>query len=674
MSNFAELASQIDSMDSQPEDKADSFASLANKIDSYQAPKSSAKPEDKGYFQKVYEAGKKFNDSGSGFGDTAKAVGENALSMVTGGLVPIAKHAIAEGAYLGGESPTTAKILADQIIPKPVYEPESDTGKALSNLVGTVSQPLVDAGKWAAEKAGLSETAQDIAGDFAPIVIPKAVAGAKGAYRNTKYWGGEVADAAKRGIVSSDMNARFQELQRIGRGESPLQPQSPVTPQVIRGQEPVAPEIAAQLPKEAPPLTIENASPELRDKLKNAADDPISQEAVKRYLQADALPIKMPMSKGQATGDIQKMADEWNARGKVKEYGELFDKQNPILIDNINAIADRAAPRASGHDHIDNGNALIDAYKSIDDAAKADISAKYKALEEANGGQFPLDGKSFVDAADAALSKKLKTHYVPADVRATLNDLRDGGKMTFEDFETLRSDLADTARSAADGKVRAAANIVRQQLEDMPMPEGAEHLKPLADAARSAAKQRFANLDSDPAYKAAATDSIHADDFVKNYIIKGKKENLAKMQEAVGSDPVAKESIAASAINYLKSKAGIINDRGDFNQRGYNKALEELSPRLNYLFDPVTVQQIQALGDVSNYVMARPKSGLFNHSNTFSAAAKEMAEGTLNAATGGKSGLVINTARNILGGRKQARIAAEELKPGAGVKISDLPK
>ena len=674
MSNFAELASQIDSMDSQPEEKADSFASLANKIDSYQAPKSSSKSSDKGYFAKVAEAASKFQSAvDKGDITTApKAVAESALGMATGAPIGLLKHGIEEGAYLSGQEPNKAQTTAERVLPIDGYQPKSEAGQALSNLVSTAGQPLVDAGQWAAEKLGFSPSAQKIAGDFSPVVIPKAIAATPGAIRSTV---GAVKDAT--GAVKSaagDMNARFQELQRIGRGEPPLQPQSPVTPQVIRGQEPVAPEIAAQLPKEAPPLTIENASPELRDILKNAADDPISQEAVKRYLQADALPIKMPMSKGQATGDIQKMADEWNARGKVKEYGELFDKQNPILIDNINAIADRAAPRASGHDHIDNGNALIDAYKSIDDAAKADISAKYKALEEANGGQFPLDGKSFVDAADAALSKKLKTHYVPADVRATLNDLRDGGKMTFEDFETLRSDLADTARSAADGKVRAAANIVRQQLEDMPMPEGAEHLKPLADAARSAAKQRFANLDSDPAYKAAATDSIHADDFVKNYIIKGKKENLAKMQEAVGSDPVAKESIAASAINYLKSKAGIINDRGDFNQRGYNKALEELSPRLNYLFDPVTVQQIQALGDVSNYVMARPKSGLFNHSNTFSAAAKEMAEGTLNAATGGKSGLVINTARNILGGRKQARIAAEELKPGAGVKISDLPK
>lgn len=632
-----------------------------------------------GYFQRIKAAAVKFNQSGSGVGDTVKAIGENALSAVTAAPVALLKHGVEEGAYLQGQSPEQAAQTAWRVVPIDGYQPKSATGQALGELTGSVISPLVDAGKWAAQKAGLSPAAQNLAGDFAPVVIPKIAGAAKDAVLHPFNTVGAIADTAQAGLENAkavpaltadmasqgsmtNMKARFGQLAE--QGNTPSVNRS-ITPQMLRGQVD-SPESMSEIPKVAPELTAENASPQLQANLAKMPD--ISDTAKQRLLVADSLPIPGRLSEGQAKGDIGLISDEMNLRAKRPEYAQLFNEQNKTLIDNVNAIRDKAAPKAAGLDHVENGESLINAYQAADTQLKSYISQQYKTLEDANGGQFPLDGKAFVDAADQALAKKLKTHYVPADVRATLNDLRDGGQMTFEDFETLRSDLADTARSAQDGKVRQAASIIRQQLEDMPMPAGAEHLKPLADAARNAAKARFDLLDKDPAYKAAVSDSVAADDFVKKYIINGKKADLAQMRDNLAGDPVAHENITAAAVNYLKAKAGIVNDNGNFSQAGYNRALEQLRPRLDYLFDPVSAQQIQSLGDYARWTQEQPRGSSVNNSNTFVAAAKGVAEGTLNAKTFGLSSMV----KDAVTSASQAQKAQKATNYGATVKLKDI--
>jgi hypothetical protein len=536
-------------------------------------------------------------------------------------------------------------------------------------------------GAWAARKAGLSPSAQKIAGDFAPVVIPKVAGGTykglgkaidvvnEGGLADLK---GLAQDIGSKGSLS-EMQARYRSLIEQGKAPEPV-PTGP-TPQQVRGQEPMpepaqAPQAQTARPatQEAPPITVENASPPLKEAIKSLGDE-ANPTAVQRHLEADSLPVPMRLSEGQALGDLHVLSDEFNKRGTPagKVIADLHNEQNGRLVENINAIRDKAAPAVNALDHVENGETLIGAYKAKDAALQQDIGAKYKALEDANGGQFPLDGKQFVDAADAALAKKLKSHYVPPEVRSTLNDLREGGKMTFEDFETLRSDLAETARSAQDGKVRAAASIIRQQLEDLPMPAGAEHLKPLADAARSAAKARFDLIDADPAYKAAVNESVPADKFVQKYVVNGNKADLAKMQDYLKDNPEAQQSIAAGALNYLKARAGIVNDQGAFNQAAYNKALEALKPKLDYLLDPVTAQQVQTLGNVARYVKQQPVGSYFNNSGTAVTLMKDFATGGLEGAINAKTGGTYGVLKEAVSSGKAQKAAAESVKPGAGL-------
>lgn len=425
------------------------------------------------------------------------------------------------------------------------------------------------------------------------------------------------------------------------------------------------------------------ASPEIRAVVEQASrDGTLNRDVLTRHLEADSLPIKMRLTKGQATQDPVQISVEQNSRAKGNaELTRIFNEQNQHLIDNLDEIRRSASPSVVAQDHIQNGQYLIDAYKAADEPIRADINAKYKALEESNGGQFPVDGKSFVRAADAALAKKMKGRYVPAQVAGDLADLRDGGPMSFENFENLRTNLAAEARKAdrsGDGNAAAAINIVRESLESLPMEGEAAKIKPLADAARAAAKARFDKLRADPAYRAAVDDdaamgdlSPLADDFISKYVVKGKAANIKTMRENLATDPAAGETIAAGALNYVKSKSGInlYTNEGNFSQAGYNRALSELTPKLEFLLGKETAEQAQALGNVARYTQAQPRGSFVNNSNTFVSAAREHAanilEGVANVKAGG---LPVGTmVRKKFQQRADRKLVKEAIAPGAGI-------
>lgn len=362
-------------------------------------------------------------------------------------------------------------------------------------------------------------------------------------------------------------------------------------------------------------------------------------DVVERVVRAETLPIPIRMMEGQARGDSSLMADEFNLRGTDKNLSNAFDEQNQALIDNLDEIRREASPNVVAADHIQNGQGLIDAYKAYDEPRRAEITAMYKALEDANGGQLPVKAGAFVRAADAELAKKLKTRYLPSEIAGDLAQFReDGGLMTFEQLENLRTNLAAAARkadAARDGNAAAAIGVVRRALETAPM-DVPPQLKQLADQARAAARARFEALEADPAYRAAVDDdtpagelSASADDFVKKFVVNGKAANIKRMQEALAGDPVAGETIAAAALNYIKKRSGIdpYTNAGNFSQAGFNRALAEIMPKLGQLVPTKTSELLQQLGLVAGDLQRQKKGGTFNNSGTFSAAAREGAKG-----------------------------------------------
>jgi hypothetical protein len=435
----------------------------------------------------------------------------------------------------------------------------------------------------------------------------------------------------------------------------------------------------------AVPSQLATASPELQAAVRaEARAGGVDRAALDRHLEADTLPIPVRLTEGQATQDVAQLSHEMNRRGKDPELAARFNEQNQQLIDNLDEIRREASPSVVGNDPVQNGQALIDSYKAYDEAVRADIGQRYQALRDANGGDFPVDGPAFVAEADKALKKSFKGRYVPPQVAADLEAIRTGDvAMTFEQFENLRTNLAAEARKAersGDGNAAAAINIVRESLESLPLTGEAASLKPIADAARSAAKARFDRLRADPAYKAAAEDAVEmgeasalADDFITKYVVKGKASNVERMRETLAADPAASETIAAGALNYLKQKSGVnmYTNEGNFSQAGYNRALAELTPKLETLIGPQRAEQVQTLGNVARYTQAQPRGAFVNNSNTTVSAyaanlAKGAAERSVNAMLPGAE--LGTLAREKLGARADKQFVRESLKPGAGLK------
>jgi len=446
---------------------------------------------------------------------------------------------------------------------------------------------------------------------------------------------------------------------------------------------------AAAVPTE---VTIKQAlsvaTPELQKALAAIPVEKVNLPTLQRHIEADSLPFPVRLTEGQATGDIVKLSNEQNRRGKDPQLAQRFNEQNGQLVENIGEIRQRAAPDVYGTKTIENSQGIIDAYKTLDDAKNTDIRAAYKALEDANGGQFPVDGATIAKNAEAALGKKLKTEFLPPSIAKQLERFKTE-PMTFEQFEAMRTNLASEIRKAersGDGNAAQASSIVRQALEDLPLQGGASALKPLADKARTLAKARFDLLKKDPAYKAAVDDTVPADKYLEKFVVNGVNKNVQTMVNNLGRNSEANQHMAAGTINWLTDKSGIVDGQGNFSQAGYNKALKRLDDVKNVqeIFNPETASQLKTLGNVARYTQAQPRGAFVNNSNTLVGALAEKASGLAQA--GVEKGLNVAVPGLQLGTsvmEMRARRAAEAetrkaLELGAGTKqtgknkISDI--
>lgn len=601
-----------------------------------------------------------------------RAAGEAGLNTVAGAVgAPVGfAYGTLEGTgtnatrYLAGQPPidveANAKVRAAQFVPGLPASMQTPLGKEYTENVGQFLQEhgpsLIGAGPEAAIIGrALKPAAEQVPAGRTMAAMREAFEAKKGA----------PAEAAR---VEPTAEAAPKPRYKLVDGQAQLVDQPPAG----------AP--AAHVP------SIADAPATFQAAMAKVAPYKVNPEVFSRHLEAQTLPVPIDLTAGQATQNPALLSREANLRGAHTEIADRYNLQGKQLGQNIDAIRDAAAPDVKGANHVENGQALLDSYKSVDEVARADISAKYKALADANGGSLPVNGQDFVASADAALAKQMKGRYVPKEIAADLENFRQGGPMSFEDFENLRTNLAAEGRKAdraGDGNAAGAINIVRNALESLPITGDAAALKPLADQARSAAKARFDRISSDPAYKAAVNDpaglgdpSAAADTFINNYVVKGKVANVAKMRESLANDPAAQQTMAAGVINYLKNRAGADPVTGHFSQAGYNRALSEIQPKIDQLFDPKTAQQIQALGNVAKYTQAQPRGAFVNNSNTFTAmAADKAATAAEKAGNMAVPGLGLGTDVRAALARRATRKGVDDLlRPGAGsTRLSDFP-
>jgi hypothetical protein len=427
---------------------------------------------------------------------------------------------------------------------------------------------------------------------------------------------------------------------------------------------------------------ISRATPELKAELQKLKPEQINAPVLERQLEADSLPVPIRLSEGQASRSPQLFSEEMNSRGKNTQLANRYNEQNKQLVENIDAIKEKASPDVYGTNHVENGQSLIDSYLDIDKARLAVIDTKYQALRDAAGGQFPIDGVAFADNALNSLKKNLKTEFLPDSIMRQVNAFKRGEPMTFEQFEAMRTNLASEMRKAdraGDGNAEFALGKVREALEDLPLVGESKELKALADDARSVAKQRFDLIGQDKAYKAAINGKVAPDDFIQKFVVNGKKADIDMMVSHLGADSQARQVMAAGIVNWLKSKAGILPDgSGNFSQKGFNQALNNVDPKILAIVGPEVNAQLKALGNTARNIQERPAGAYVNESNTFTSAmaekGKKAAEIGLNYTLGGNVIPVGSIARSAIHNVKEAQKIKEALKPGAGIKLKDIGK
>jgi hypothetical protein len=528
------------------------------------------------------------------------------------------------------------------------YQPRSDSaaagaadiGRAVGVVDRNVAQPALEAiGRVSPTAENVVRTAVPAAAEILSNAAPIAkVATAPG--RAMLLSGEAAANSAARANVTNA--ARTAE--RVA--ATPLGPAT-TAEEVLRRQ---AAQSATNMGAASAAPSLANVSPELKQAIVDSArktGGAINPEALQRLTDADEVfrGTSAKLSEGQALQDGRLISEEWNMRGKVPEFGRQFEAQAPALARRLQTIRDEAGPDVFSANHVEHGDTLMNAYRTADEARSAAVNQAYADLRAAAGGNFPIGAKTLLDDVNTRLHKQLITDHAPASVMKQLEGFAaKPGSMTFENFEAMRTNLAEIQRSSTNGLERRAAGMIRQAMEDLPLAPGAARLKPLADKARALARERFAAIEADPAYDAVVNGRVEPDDFVRKFVTSGKRDNLTRMAQTIGNDPTARQTLGVAVLDYLRDAARLNpHFEGNFAADSFNKALQKLGPGVQSLLPAKVVEQIEQLGRVARTTTFQPRGNFVNNSNTFTAAAAEGvkegvkggAEGVANVAAGG---------------------------------------
>ena len=599
------------------------------------------------------------------------------LADVTlGGIIPgITGPVTYAGARFIGQTPEQAAALEQKVVgatEKPfgkllgVTETQAYKGEASRQIMDFIGQNINKGAEWIAQKTGLPVS--DVQNMMGTATVAAAPAVGKAATTTVKA----IQEVAP--VVGK----------KLGVGELQVQPTAPAQPPsgMVSAGAAVVPD--ATTIKQA--LSV--ATPELQQAISAIPVDKVNIPTLQRHIEADTLPVPVRLTEGQATGDVVKLSNEQNRRGKDPVLAQRFNEQNGQLVENLGLIRDKAAPDVYGTKKIENSQGIIDAYKELDNNLNTGINADYQALRDAAGGQFPVDAPRLLQNVEAKLKKELLSNEAPKGQFSELQRLAKDKNMTFEDYLSLRRNLGDIARTSQDGSVRKAAGYMIEELEKLPLQKEAAALKPLADKARASAKARFQMLEKDPAMKAAVDDAVPADKFIDKFVVNGVNKNINTMVENLGRDSPAHQHMAAGTVNWLTDKAGIVDGNGNFSQAGYNRALKQLDDvqNLNMIFNQEAASQLKTLGNVARYTQAQPRGAFVNNSNTLVGALAEKAgkgvamgvESGLNLAV---PGLQLGTSVMEMRARRASEAQTKKaLETGAGTqqtgknKVQDLGK
>jgi hypothetical protein len=430
---------------------------------------------------------------------------------------------------------------------------------------------------------------------------------------------------------------------------------------------------------------INSATPELANDLKQQFKNKdfhlLNEDVLNAHLEADSLPIPIRLTEGQATGNPLLISEERNTRRANPQVVARLNEQNKLLKDNAFLIKEQVAPDINTVNHVADSGEIINFVNKIKESNKLATKTAYQELEAANGGKIPIDSQTFAKNANAALNIGDDVEFLPATIKNRLDAYSNGKEMNFNQFENLRTQIANESRKASragDGNAVHALSLVREELEKLPLIGETVELKTLADKARTAAKKDFDLERDNPLYKAVVNDKADTKDLIQTQIFGSKNKDFAKNIDLLADNPDALKYLRSGTIDYMTKSA--TDASGNFSTATFNKLVNNLDEngKLEALFGTDS-ELIRKLGRTGQRIEARPRGSYVNESNTSVAQqvgekAKSAVESAVNVATS-KTGIPVGTvARSQLKKIKENKRAQESLRPSAGTKLQDIGK
>lgn len=336
---------------------------------------------------------------------------------------------------------------------------------------------------------------------------------------------------------------------------------------------------------------------------------------------------------------VNKNAQNWTVERQTAksspDLNEAHIGQNEQLTSKWESLADETGARP-----VDNNARMESTFQTLkqgDEARQADIGAKYNAAREMGGNDAQLNHMRFIDQTSRELEEQGLGSFLKGDIRGVFKGMFENPdfKLTHGKSEEIVKILNARLKTTTDGNERAALAIVRKNLDN----EVGQSIDELGGAlpngdingglagargawqeARGAARDRFQDLDSNPALK-AATDDMAPDKAFDKLVLKANERDLVKLVDNLKNSPEGQQNLADLQGATIESFIGKATraDNGAFSTAQLNKAIESFgNNRMRALFTPEQIARINDIQKVGDILMQRPQGSHINDSNTAS--------------------------------------------------------
>lgn len=406
------------------------------------------------------------------------------------------------------------------------------------------------------------------------------------------------ANLASQGVMAALGGVGHQGVGMMRRGLSELRagaPGAPAAPPPIpQGATSAgnpAPEAGPQSMGAAQTAQDNLLHPEVRQEVqqRRAQGAPVNDEAAKAY--SDAAELGVQLSPGEATQDLGTLKREYEDVNGTQAGAQRIRNNADILGQHLENMQADVAPDTVGATNQNLAQDLVQHYTDLEQQRNGvidpttgqrtqdgAIQAAYQNLQDVSGGQaLPLDLHAVVKNAEAnlggtmadpALQQLRQAGQPTGRAQPQLEIIRqmadNNQPITAPQFTALMRGLADDARNGPDP---TSANIVRDALQAMPLKEGADGTVAAAvgqarDAAAGLARQRFQDLERDPAYRQVAESlqsgtPIDTDRFMAHF---DAEPGIDNAERTLAGNDAAAQSIAAYHINKLRAQARLDSD------------------------------------------------------------------------------------------------------------------